>query len=67
MLVKVIKTQTLGFDKGSYIVVEHLDGKIQKINLKKDKKRPNDGNLKNQFYFLQEGSRVYVNEIVATR
>jgi len=57
MLVKEIRSKTLGFDKGSYIEVEHLDGKI----------RPNDGNLKNQFYFLQEGSRVYVNEIVTTR
>ena len=67
MLVKEIRSKTLGFDKGSYIEVEHLDGKIQKINLKKDKKRPNDVNLENQFYFLQEGNRVYVKEIKTAR
>jgi hypothetical protein len=63
MLIKEIRSKTLGFDKGSYIEVEHIDGKIQKISLKRDKKRFNDRNLDNQFYFIEKGNRVYVNEI----
>ncbi|OME55451.1 hypothetical protein BSK59_13315 [Paenibacillus odorifer] len=63
MQVQKVLSSSLGFDKGSYLEVEHLDGRLQKVAVRRDRKRFNQGTLGNQFYFLNNGSRVYVNEV----
>lgn len=64
MNVKKIIETALGFDK-SYIIVEGSDRKIEKVNLRRDKKRFNQGSLENQYYMFNNGNRIYVNEIKA--
>lgn len=62
MKVNKIVEYATGFDK-SYVIVEHLNGRIQKINLRRDKKRFNIGNHGNQYYFLDGSNRICLNEI----
>lgn len=57
-----IKELALGLEN-SYIVIEHNDGKNDRIRLRRDKKRFNSPILHQEYYFLKDGRRIYVSEI----
>jgi hypothetical protein len=57
-----IKEIALGLDN-SYIILEQQDGRINRISVKRDKKRFNSSTLYQEYYYLKDGHRVYVSDI----